>query len=466
MAQVFRPTYTHFDPATGHKTKRKCRKWYVRYYTPDGQRHVVPGHADKRATEALAAALERKAARLAEGIADPTDEHAKTPLDRHLADYVRWLADKGNTSKHVELTESRIRACLDSCRFIKIGDVQPPAVVGFLAELRSKGKSVATANHHLVAVKGFTRWLWKDRRTGTDPLAGLSKLANGEADIRHARRDLSPEELGRLLDTTRKCGRAFRHLTGQDRFMLYWTAAGTGFRAAELASLTPASFDLDATPPTIRVEAAYSKNRTEAVQPIPADLAEALRDWLAGKPADSPVWPGTWSNAASAKMIRLDLSEARKTWLEEAKDDPRERLERERSDFLRYVNVAGEHADFHALRHTYITHVVQRSGASPKTAQALARHGDVRLTLGRYAHVAVHDLAAAVEGMPSLVGPTDGRETLAATGTEGKPVDAPPNRTGSLKDAWKGRGRPGTASGRWRRPGNGAKRIRDNLGRP
>jgi hypothetical protein len=41
----------------------------------------------------LAVRLERKAARLAEGIADPLDEHAKTPIDTHLADYRRYLAE-------------------------------------------------------------------------------------------------------------------------------------------------------------------------------------------------------------------------------------------------------------------------------------------------------------------------------------------------------------------------------------
>ena len=41
--------------------------------------------------------------------------------------------------------------------------------------------------------------------------------------------------------------------------MLYAVAMGTGFRAAELASLAPRSFDLDADPHTASVDAAYSK---------------------------------------------------------------------------------------------------------------------------------------------------------------------------------------------------------------
>jgi len=41
--------------------------------------------------------------------------------------------------------------------------------------------------------------------------------------------------------------------------MLYHLAAGTGFRANELRSLTPESFDLDANTPTVTVQAAYSR---------------------------------------------------------------------------------------------------------------------------------------------------------------------------------------------------------------
>jgi integrase len=122
-------------------------------------------------------------------------------------------------------------------------------------------------------------------------------------------------------------------LPGPDRFHLYLTAAGTGLRVSELASLLPSNFDLDAKPPIVCVLAAYTKNRKEVEQPLPPDVAEALRRYLAGRPADAPVWPGTWSNEASAKMIRRDLEEAREQWVSAVKD-ARQQAEREQSDFL------------------------------------------------------------------------------------------------------------------------------------
>ena len=59
---------------------------------------------------------------------------------------------------------------------------------------------------------------------------------------------------------------------------------------------------------------------------------------------------------------------------------------------------------------------------SPKMAQTLARHSDVRLTLGVYTHVGLHDQTAAIESLPAppSVGNSGKQPTaLRATGTDG-----------------------------------------------
>jgi len=435
MAEVYRPVF-YVDPTTGKRVKaslpgavrKKSPTWWIRYYMPDGRRPKVKGYRDRKATEAYAAELERKAIRADAGLIDPTDEHADTPLGQHLSAYVAYLTAKGNTPKHFSVTQTRVQACLDGCKFVRISDVQTSAVLSFLADLRhpkegdapnetKKGKSIATANYYLTAIKGFTRWLWKDRRVVSDPLAGVAKLANAETDVRHARRELTSGEFAVLLESTRRSQRAFRYLSGLDRFALYLTAAGTGLRTAELAKLTPANFDLTATSAVVRLQSAYTKNRKEAELPLSAELVNVLRDYIAGKPSDAQIWSGTWSNAASAKMIRMDLAEARKKWLANSQN-ARIRSESEQTDFLAYRDSAGNVADFHSLRHLYISRIV-RSGASPKVAQELARHCDVRLTLGRYAHVGLHDLTATVDALPDLMSSSEVLGALAATGTDG-----------------------------------------------
>src|SRR5262249_10348324 len=153
--------------------------------------------------------------------------------------------------------------------------------VGRLGELREGGMSIASCNHILTAVKMFTRWLVKDRRTGDNPIAHLS-AANAKLDRRVVPRDLSGEELAVLLGASRT-GKTRWALTGSDREMLYRVAVMTGLRASELASLTPESFALTVETPTVTVQAGYSKHRREDVLPLHPDLVHRLRPWLAAK---------------------------------------------------------------------------------------------------------------------------------------------------------------------------------------
>ncbi len=57
-------------------------------------------------------------------------------------------------------------------------------------------------------------------------------------------------------------------------------------------------------------------------------------------------------------------------------------------------------ADFHANRHLFITSL-KRADVSPKMAQTLARHSDIRLTLGVYTHIGMSDQCAALAALPA-----------------------------------------------------------------
>src|SRR5438132_13634945 len=108
MAEIFRPAY-YSDPQNGKVVKksfpgalkRRSPTWWIRYYTPDGQRHKVKGYRDKKATEIKAAELERRGIRLAAGTADPTEEHAKVLLAEQEDAYRRSLTQRDNTAEHV-----------------------------------------------------------------------------------------------------------------------------------------------------------------------------------------------------------------------------------------------------------------------------------------------------------------------------------------------------------------------------
>jgi hypothetical protein len=101
-------------------------------------------------------------------------------------------------------------------------------------------------------------------------------------------------------------------------------------------------------------------------------------------------------------MIKRDLESARRKWLGESKS-LEERKERMRSDFLSYCDHNGLYADFHTTRHGFITSL-ERAGITPKMAQTLARHSDVRLTLGVYTHVGLQDRTATIGSLPGPPG--------------------------------------------------------------
>jgi len=174
------------------------------------------------------------------------------------------------------------------------------------------------------------------------------------------------------------------------------------------------SFRLDGDPPTVTVAAAYSKRRRQDTQVLHPELVQRLRKWLSTKkrlgpddllfPVSDKVPGGT--ERRTAIMMRKDLGRARREWIEEVNGDQKERR-RERSDFLAYCDSRGRFADFHSHRHTFITSL-ERAGVSPRTAQTLARHSDIRLTMGVYTHIGLHDQTRAIQSLP---GPPEAQDT-------------------------------------------------------
>ncbi len=99
------------------------------------------------------------------------------------------------------------------------------------------------------------------------------------------------------------------------------------------------------------------------------------------------------------QMIERDMTAVRDRWLDEA-ETAAEKRERIRSDFICYCDHDGLFADFHGLRHLFISSL-ERAGVTPKMAQTLARHSDIRLTLGVYTHVELDNQTAAIEALPA-----------------------------------------------------------------
>ena len=138
------------------------------------------------------------------------------------------------------------------------------------------------------------------------------------------------------------------------------------------------------------------KRRRNDLQPIRSDLADLLCPWLAGKHYGEPLFPVASDH--TAEMIRRDLYAAQ----------------------VVYADAAGRVADFHSLRHTFIT-MLAKSSAPVKVVQTLARHSTPTLTLGTYSHIGIFDQSAALAALPGLdSNPPPESETASATGTAGR----------------------------------------------
>lgn len=406
-------------PLSEDRTKylKPAAKWAADVRLADGTRKRVRFSPNRDAAALMLAELLKRIESEKSGLRDTFADHRKCLVADLLGEYEQFHRDRGNSDRQASQVRAQCEKVVTGCGGLRLGDLDSVAAQaeGWLAARRqlprkAGGISAQTFNHYIAALKAFGNWLaGRARRVTQNPFRHLTKV-NVEVDIRHARRPLVPDEFSRLLAAA-ATGRSFRGLGGADRRVLYLVAGYTGLRASELASLTPGSFALDADPPTVTVAAAYSKHKREDVVPLHPDLVGHLRPWLAGRPADGLLWPGKWAKQfTAAAMLRRDLDAARVAWVAEVAGTAR--ADRERSDFLAYKDRDGGTADFHALRHTFITSLVN-AGVLPKDAKELARHSTITLTMDRYTHVTMKDTAAAVAKLPSI-GPVG--DSGAATG--------------------------------------------------
>lgn len=366
---------------------KKGAKWIASWKDEAGKWRQRVAYADKAASLDLARHLEEQANRVRTGQAEPGEQKRREaslkPVAAHIEDYRLSLLARGDVSKHANHVAGVLLRLLDDAAVTSIAEMAPDRIEQALGRLRVS-RTARTVNHALGAVKAFAKWLVRSKRIKESTVEHLKPVSGGvlAGGERYQRRSLTADEFARLLKATesgpvtRLSPKSYAYplveITGSERAILYRIAAATGFRANELRSLVPESFNLEGNEPTITVTAAYTKNGKTAVQPIPRALADLLRSWLATRESGKPVLPVP---TKTAKLLKRDLIAAG--------IDP--------------GNPKTGVIDFHALRHTYITHLVE-SGANVKLVQTLARHSTITLTLDRYTHVRDEDLRDVVEG--------------------------------------------------------------------
>ena len=277
----------------------------------------------------------------------------------HLQDYLKDLKARGRNKEYIYITEKRLSALFLQCCWKNLNDASPDGFIKWRA--RNEGKSATTLNQYLATLSGFFGWLTNQNRIPNDPFRSVGKV-DKRGKIVRLRRALSLEELTRLL------------IVSEQRRTVYLTAAMTGLRRNELASLRMSDIHLESADAFLTVRALNAKNRKEAKVFLHPDVVEALRPLVADVSApERNVFP----SIPTVYRLKKDLANAG----------------------IPFEDVKRGRADFHALRHTFST-MLAIGGIDSQIRKEMMRHSDIRLTTGTYTDASQLPIAAAVGKLP------------------------------------------------------------------
>ncbi len=199
MATVYKRTYKAALPEGAEIVTRKGERFAV--WTTNGRRHRAPLTADgtrivlqragytiqyfdangKRRKESVRcgdldtakriAAEREKAAMLRQKFnitasQERLGKEGRRTLAEQLADFRQFLADKGNTAKHVSETMRNLRRVIELTGATLTTDLDGPAVMKAVGVLQERGASLRTCNSYMISAKALTRWLWQHKLRG------------------------------------------------------------------------------------------------------------------------------------------------------------------------------------------------------------------------------------------------------------------------------------------------------------
>ena len=227
-------------------------------------------------------------------------------------------------------------------------------VTRFLVWLDQSGLGARSAARHLSAVRGFCRFLIRERQVPSDPTALITPPRLG----RRLPVVLSFDEVSRLLaapDVTRPRGR-------RDRAMLSMMYAA-GLRVSELCALKPG--DVDQRRGFVSV---LGKGQKRRLVPVGEVALSDLEAYLQGpRPpqrarGNSALFPSSWGKPLSRQAF----------WKLVAR-------------YARQVGITKPISP-HKLRHSFATHLLE-GGADLRSVQAMLGHANIATT-EVYTHVA------------------------------------------------------------------------------
>ena len=360
--------------STGTKDRAEAERFLKRFMAPyvmsDPQRTYENIQAAVMTEEQLEAMREERGPQMK--LSEMWDEYRVSPMRRDLAQttlnskeqvcrtFVEYMSDH-----FPEVTEVR--------------HVRRDHVEAYLNLLRD-GHSSQTYNNRLCVLREMYRVLMPKARAKANPWEGFQM----RADDSHTRRELTVEELARLIDVASRQGFEWR--------VLFAIAMYTGMRLGDCCRLTWSEVDIVRS--VIQKIPAKTKKYRKG-RPITVPIHRVLSDLLVQTPREKRtgyVLPviGKWAEMGAAGMGRIH-----------------HRLGKifHNAGIVTSVAVEGRkwkapEAGFHSLRHTFVS-MSANAGVPLHIVQSIVGHESNAMTR-HYYHENVAALQQAVEAIPSI----------------------------------------------------------------
>lgn len=334
----------------------KSEYWHVRFRVKGREYRLSTGCRDKSAASLFAADEIRRRELKAAGIHGP-GTIGRVPLDRALADYAREIERRGMVERSRRIVERRLAEVFENVR--EWADVDAAWIRRRLDAIQDRrGFGAGTRDNWLYAIRGLSSWLVSVGLAAEDVAARVALSPPAAKVPERERRALTREEIDRLLGC---------HGIPLERRLVYRVAITTGLRRSEMAQLRVAHFD--AASRVLDLPARSTKAKRRATQPVPAETARRLAEFVAGAKPTATVF----RKIPTVGTLARDLERAG--------------VERETPDGV---------VDFHALRVTYCVQLCL-AGAPEFLAQKLMRHKSADLTRRVYARFAPRDAREVVD---------------------------------------------------------------------
>jgi len=351
----------------------------------DGK-EILLGKVKETAKTVLAEKLQAHQLRK-HGVAPAIVGH-RAKLPEAFGRYIDYQTAKGVTANYIQTTKTRLDRVAEFNGWTRLDQIDGAGVEAFLADAAKKDRKYTstrfgrvTQNLHRATWRAFGRWLERTNQVLTSPMRAL-EIHRSDSDSRLKRRPYTAEEAAALLQHVPYLGRRSK-MEGPHRAALYAVALASGFRLAECAQLRPESLVWLDGLPFVELPSGATKNRREALQPIPTSLVEVLRPVMDTTSPGEFLFPlqAKTAKTEAARSVRRDLAEIRKRLVDPA------------PGFLE-TNPGGQ-LDFHSFRSTYATMLA--STVSSATLGKLARHSNVQTTQQHYVRIGQKLLHGAVE---------------------------------------------------------------------